>query len=301
MDPRLREVGEERRRDRRTHEHAFFNEVGERPVLTLGVVQRKGGVGKSTSTLNLAAEFAARGQRVLAVDADPQATLTVFAGLDPLTIPDAETLLAAIVPEALKLPDDYLPTPTPTPWGADLIPASPALVQAEAELMRPDAVGGDHRLAHVLGRYADSYDVALIDCGPSLGKLTINALVAADFLLVPTGGDDASIQGLKPLFATLQLIQNRLNPKLQIAAAFPTLVRNTRHHNEVRSALAHALGDVFVPIPIPLSVAVQDSQVEHKALRDYDSRSKAALAYGELADEILERIGLTATRRKKVA
>lgn len=269
-------------------------------MLSLAVVQRKGGVGKSTSTLNLAAEFAARGQRVLAVDADPQATLTVFAGLDPLDLPGEETLLAAVVPEALRLAEDYLPDPKRAPWGADVIPASPALVQAEAELMRPDAVGGDHRLAQALRRYSARYDLTLIDCGPSLGKLTINALVAADFLLIPTGGDDASTHGLKPLFATLQLIQARLNPDLQIAAAFPTLVRNTRHHTEIRGALAKALGDQFVSIPIPLSVAVQDSQVEHKALRDYDRRSKAARAYGELADEILMRIGLS-ERRKQVA
>lgn len=256
-------------------------------MLNLSVVNRKGGVAKTTSSVNIAAELSARGIPTLVVDLDPQATLTLVSGIDPEALTPPETVLTALVPE---LGSGSPPAPLRATWGGDVLAASSALVQAETALADATVAGPNARLERALRAYAADYQVCLIDSPPSLGKLVMNALCASRYLLVPVACDYASAGGLARLARTVELVREYENPELEILGVFATQTRPTMHARETQRALERRLGALWFDVAIPQAVAIQDSQAQHLSIRGYDPRSKAAFAYRRLTERIVERL-----------
>ena len=260
---------------------------GRSPV-TLTLVNRKGGVAKTTSTLNIAAELHARGHRVLAVDLDSQGTLTTVAGYRSTQVDPALSALGALLPEHHEI--DWSAVVRPAPWGGGLIPSHPDLAGAEQALSK--ALGPHARLRRALDRLAGDRDVVLVDAPPSTGKLVFNAMVAADALLVPVKCDYASVAGLERLFATIELVREYEAPELSVLGVFATFVRPTRHARETLETLVELLGDALIPAVIPENVQLQDAQAGHMAARQLAPRSRGAEAYARLTDEIVRRVGV---------
>lgn len=254
--------------------------------ITITLPNRKGGVAKTTSTLNLAAEFSARGLRVLAVNADPQSTLTLIAGESLDDLAPEETTLAALLPD--RYSTDLTELAVAAPWGGDLWRASRDLAEAEVQLA--DAAGPNSRLRRALESVAHSYDLMLVDSPPSVGKCAFNALVAADYLLIPVKADFVSTGGLAQFFSTLDLVRRYERPDLEILGIFATLMRHTLHCRETLQALASRTDGDLLETTIPQAVEVQDAQAAHRAVRQFRPKGAATAAYQRLADEVLERL-----------
>jgi chromosome partitioning protein len=262
---------------------------------TITLLNRKGGVAKTTSTLNIAAELTARGLRVLCVDSDPQATLTHLAGYRPKGLEQEQTTLAALLPEKFEF--EIAALAVEAPWGGEIWRSTRDLVGAEVALTG-DVAGPNIRLQRALRQVADRYDFALVDSPPSMGKLVMNAMVAADHLLVPVVADSTSSAGLEPLFDTVNLVREYEKPDLNVIGVFGTHARRTRHSRETIEALKLAVGDLMMDAVIPLAVSVQDAQSVHEAVGQFRPNDAAALAYRELTDELLARIGLSVQTRR---
>jgi chromosome partitioning protein len=266
-------------------------------VHTISLLNRKGGVAKTSSTLNLADAYHQRGYRVLCVDLDPQSTLTALAGYTPEQLEQRETVLALVLPE--RIDADWEAMAAPAPWGGHIWRASPDLSAAEAELGDAGKPGPHRRLHRQLRAVQDRYDIALVDSPPSVGHLVLNALGAADRVLVPVKADYTSARGLPLLLATVANVRDYEDrPDLDVLGVFITMARRTRHSQETRDGLAWLLGDRLMEASIPLAVAVEDAAAQHQAVRAYDSDDKAATAYGQLADEVAARLGLAQPLRE---
>jgi len=256
------------------------------------LANQKGGSTKTTSCLNLGAALAERGRKVLAVDFDPQASLTVACGLDPdslertvYTVLHALATLRNTNGPVLAMADILQPTGA----GFTLAPSGPELGVADLELMQTDA--GEHVLAEALEPVRDSFDLVLIDCPPTLSILTINALCAADLVLIPVSADFLTMKGVDLLLRTITRVQRRLNRNLQVAGAFFTKVARTVHSRNVverTSALLSSRGVAVLPCPVPYSVKAQDSTVLAASVLTYASDSPVATAYRLLAEEVLK-------------
>ncbi len=257
-------------------------------MTTLTCSARKGGVGKTTSVLNLAAEFSSRGKRVLAVDGDPQGILTLLAGLDAEGLPHTQTLLAAMLPENYDFDVDAI-THT-APWGGDIWPASTDMAAAEGVLSEPHADGSLQRLEWALRQVRGRYDLILIDAPPASSKLAYNCLIAADAVAIPTTADYVSVAGLRRFLASLAMIQEHQKPELRLLGVYFSLWRHTVHARETMQAVKSQLNGTLFEAAIPQTVTVQDAQAQHKALRQVNVDDPAARAYAELATEIEERI-----------
>jgi chromosome partitioning protein len=263
--------------------------------LVIAVANRKGGVGKTSLVNNLAREIADTGEAVLCVDLDPQATLTLFAGANPSELQMGQTTLAALLPDEIEVMDDLA---VPTPWGgADIWRASSDLASAENVLV--GAPGNHRRLKLALEQRAQGYSVVLLDCPPSLGHIVMNAFGAADKVLIPVACDYASLHGLDLMLRTLDKFKRfEERPDLEVLGVVGTMKKHTLHSDETIQALRDNLGDLFMRTIIPSSVAVQDAQVAHKALKDFRRDGKASRAYWSLTQEIFERLGSPAVLSK---
>lgn len=251
-------------------------------TLVYAVAQQKGGVAKTTTAINLGAALAERGKRVLLVDLDPQGALSAGLGVDPLT-------LSQTIYDVLRTPDLLLEQVVlETSSGCRLAPANIDLAASELELVSEP--GRETILKEKLTPLLDSFDVVLVDCPPSLGLLTLNALACASRVIIPVQTQYFALRGMDLLGKTIEKVRARINPALRIGGILPTLFDGrTIHAREVVEELRATYGDQVFQTLIPLTVKLPDSALSGKSIIQFAPQSPAALAYRALAQEVEER------------
>jgi len=250
----------------------------------LAVVNQKGGVGKTTTAVNLGAGLAAIGHRTLIVDCDPQSNATRSLGL-PKDL--ALTLYEVLVrPESTHLADIIVGTSMPN---LEVAPASPNLSGAEIELV--DAAGREARLRDAIASVADRYAFVLLDCPPSLGLMSVNALVAADGVIVPVQCEYLSLEGLGLLTRTLALVRTRLNPSLKLTGLVMTMYDpRTRLAAEVVRDVGQHFPDTCFATIIPRTVRLSEAPSYGETILQYAPGTPGAIAYQSLAEELVGRL-----------
>ncbi|WP_407275787.1 ParA family protein [Halothiobacillus sp. DCM-1] len=250
---------------------------------TLAVTNQKGGVGKTTTAVNLAAALAVRGVSVLLVDMDPQGNATVSTGIEKESL--TKTLTDVLLDEA-PVADAVV---TVCDGRFDLLPANLELAGAEFQLVT--RIGRELKLKRALASLPKDYGIVLIDCPPALNTLTINALVAADDVLIPVQCEYFALEGLSSLLDTLEQVRLALNPALGIAGVVRTLhdARNLLSQQVSAELEAHFGGQMF-RTPIPRNVRLAEAPSHGLPGVLYDTQSPGALAYSMLADELLLRL-----------
>jgi chromosome partitioning protein len=253
------------------------------PARIIAVCNQKGGVGKTTTTINLGAALAEQGRRVLLVDFDPQGALSVGLGIQPHDID--YTVYNLLLERGVTVHDVLHKTGVN---GMDLLPSNIDLSGAEVQLVHE--VGREYVLGGVLEPMVAEYDMIMIDCQPSLGLLTINALACADSVLIPLECEYFAMRGVALLMETIEKVSRRLNTKLTIDGLLATMYDSrTLHTREVLARMVNGFGDKVFHTVINRTVRFPDATVAGEPITSFDSGSMGANAYRELAKEVLER------------
>jgi chromosome partitioning protein len=244
---------------------------------------QKGGVGKTTTTINLGAALAELGRKVLLVDFDPQGSMSVGLGFNAHELD--QTIYHVLMDRELALKDIILETSIE---GLDLAPANIDLSAADMRLVTE--VGREQALSRALYPVLQDYDIILIDCQPSLGLLTVNALTASDGVIVPLECEYFALRGVALLKTTIDKVKERLNPKLEIDGVLGTMFDGrTLHSREVMERLVQAWGDKVFHTVIRRTVKFSDATVAGEPITSYASTSAGAEQYRQLAKEVLAR------------
>lgn len=246
------------------------------------ISNQKGGVGKTTTSINLAAYLAAAGRKVMLIDLDPQANSSTGLGIQQ---PVAQSIYEVLVQNGVALSDVAIPNTRPN---LAVVPSTVDLAGAEIELV--DAPEREFRLRKAIEQARRHYDYILIDCPPSLGLLTLNALTASDGVLIPMQCEYLPLEGLSQLLNTVKLVRARFNPTLEIGGVILTMFDpRTRLATEVvREVRQHFPKEVFQTV-IGRNVRLSEAPSHGKSILEYDPSSPGALAYRALAEEVISR------------
>ena len=253
----------------------------------IAVVNQKGGTAKTTTVENLGVGLAREGNRVLLIDADPQASLTISLGYprpDDLSLTLSDLLNSTISEDPILLKDVLLHQDE----GIDLIPSNISLSGLEVSLV--NTMNRERILMQLMEQFRSSYDYILIDCMPSLGMLTVNALAAADSTLIPVQANYLSAKGLEQLMQTIKKVKRQINPKLRVEGILLTMVEGrTNYAREISRVIRSTYGSqvrVF-QTEIPRSIRAAEISSEGKSIFTYDPKGKVADAYRTLTKEVL--------------
>jgi chromosome partitioning protein len=250
----------------------------------IAIANQKGGVGKTTTAVNLGASLAEKGKRTLLLDLDPQANATSALGVD-------KGRLGASIYEAMigqvQLAEVIQPSKWDRLW---LVPSTIRLAGAEIEMV--GLMAREQRLRRVLEPVRADFDVVLVDCSPSLGLLTVNALTAADGIVIPIQCEYLALEALGQLSSTLELIRDNLNPRLHLVGIVMTMfdARTNLSQQVVEQVRTHFPDRVFEAV-IPRSVRLSEAPSYGQPITAYDPSSRGAVAYRKLADELIPRLG----------
>jgi chromosome partitioning protein len=252
------------------------------PARIVAMCNQKGGVGKTTSTINLGATMADDGRRVLAVDFDPQGALSAGLGVPTHDVPTIYDLLVSPRADAAEaIQHTSIP-------GLDLLPANIDLSAAEVQLV--NEVAREQTLARVLRKVSGAYDLILIDCQPSLGILTVNALTAAHGVIIPLECEYFALRGVALLVETIDKVKDRLNPVLELDGILATMYDSrTLHSREVLERVVETFGDRVLETVISRTVKFPDASVAALPITRFAPEHHAALAYRQLARELIAR------------
>ncbi len=252
----------------------------------IAVANQKGGVGKTTTTINLASSLAVLEYRTLIIDADPQANATSGIGIDPQTV---KTSIYECVIDDVPPQNIIIKTNTPN---LDLIPAHIDLVGAEIEMINlPDR---EKMMRKVIAEIRDNYDFILIDCAPSLGLITVNSLTAADSVIIPVQCEYFALEGLGKLLNTIKIVQDHLNPKLAIEGILLTMYDSRlRLANQVIEDVKNHFNEMVFETIIHRNIKLSEAPSYGESIIMYDANSKGAINYLNLAREVLQRNNLT--------
>ena len=254
------------------------------PASIIAMCNQKGGVGKTTSTINIGASLAAFGRKVLLVDLDPQGALSAGLGIshDELDV----TVYNLLVDSSASILDAIHSSPGD---GLDVVPANIDLSAAEIQLV--NEVGREQALARALRPVMRDYDFIIVDCQPSLGLLTVNALSCADSVIIPVESEYFSLRGLALLMDTVDKVRDRLNFKLEVLGILVTMFdRRTLHAREVMERLVEAFGDKVFDSVITRTVRFPETSVAGEPINTWAPSSSGAVQYSNLAKEVIERV-----------
>jgi chromosome partitioning protein len=257
--------------------------TGHGPARIIAMCNQKGGVGKTTTTINLGAALAEYGRRVLLVDFDPQGALSVGVGINPHELD--KTIYNLLMDRGLDVRDVIRRTGS---QDLDLLPANIDLSAAEVQLV--SEVAREQVLGRVLRPVIEDYDVVLIDCQPSLGLLTVNALTASHGVVIPLECEFFALRGVALLVETIEKVKDRLNPALEIDGILATMYDpRTLHSREVVARVVEAFGDLVFHTIIGRTVKFPDASVAAEPITTYASSHAGAYAYRLLARELISR------------